>query len=251
MRRRSDASPPPPARSGPPALPLAAALAIGLSAPILTAGTLAAQDSAPPGAGQDTTEFRHADHRGVSCRTCHPSEERHGGLAVTEPEDCLQCHHASDEAPACSRCHASDDLRGETYSVRRDLDLSVGRVAGRPLPFDHEPHRTIACGDCHREGAALSTAGLSCAGCHEDHHALESDCMACHDEAPEDAHPVEVAHVTCGGSGCHGSVPFRRVPRSRTACLACHQDLVDHRPGRPCTECHAMPRREPAPGDGR
>lgn len=200
---------------------------------------------------QDTTEFRHADHRGVSCRTCHPSEERHGGLVVTRPEDCLQCHHGDrgDRPPACSRCHVTDDLRGTTHRVRRDMQLSVGTVVGRQLPFDHEPHRRIACGDCHREGATLSTEGLSCAGCHEDHHALESECMACHHEPPEDAHPVQEVHVTCSGSGCHGTLPFRRMPRSRTACLGCHQDLVDHRPDRPCTECHVMPRRE-APSGG-
>lgn len=201
-----------------------------------------------PVVGADTTEFRHGDHRGVSCVTCHPSEESHGGLAVTRREDCLQCHHRAAEAPACTRCHASADLRGTRYPVRRSLQLSVGTVRERSLPFEHGEHGDAACADCHTGGPELSAGSVSCADCHEEHHRLDSDCMACHADPPGDAHTVEVAHVTCAGSGCHTSLPFPRVPRSRPACLTCHQDLVDHRPGRPCVECHVLPDREPQRG---
>lgn len=202
------------------------------------------------GGRQDTTEFRHADHRGLGCLTCHSSAETHGGLTVTRPEDCLRCHHQADDAPPCGRCHAPADLRRSVRPVRRPLVLSVGKVEGRSLPFAHARHEDVACADCHTDGPRLSSRRVSCAECHEEHHRLASDCSACHAEPPGDAHPVEVAHVTCGGSGCHASLPFPRVPRSRPACLVCHQDMVDHRPGRPCTECHAMPRRETAPGAG-
>jgi hypothetical protein len=202
---------------------------------------------------QDTTEFRHRDHRGVSCVTCHPSEETHGDLTVTRREDCLQCHHRAADAPACTRCHASEGLLRSTYPVRRSLELSVGPTSERALSFGHGDHEDIACGDCHTEGPELSAGRVSCADCHEEHHRLTSDCIACHTEAPEGAHPIEVAHVTCGGSGCHASLPFPRVPRSRPACLACHQGLGDHRPDRPCVECHVLPDREPvrsAAGEG-
>lgn len=227
-------------------LPLTALLAIGLAGPVLTSEPLAAQDGDPPRTRQDTAEFRHDDHRGVSCLTCHPSEETHGGLAVTRREDCLQCHHEGEAASACSRCHASSDLGREAYRIRRTLELSVGTFEDRSLPFEHARHGEIACGECHAEGPALSAGGLECATCHEEHHRPEASCLACHAEPADDAHPVEVAHVTCGGSGCHASMPFQRIPRSRSACLGCHQDLTDHRPGRPCTECHVMPQREPA-----
>lgn len=232
---------------------LAAARADGAgSADPARAAAIGDAATSPAGSdvGGDTTEFRHGDHRGVSCVTCHPSEESHGGLAVTQREDCLQCHHRAAEAPACSRCHASADLRGTRYRVRRSLELSVGPVRERSLSFDHGEHGGAACEDCHTGGAELSAGSVSCADCHAEHHRPDSDCMACHADPPGDAHTVEVAHVTCGGSGCHRSLPFPRVPRSRPACLSCHRDLVDHRPGQPCVQCHVLPDREPQARDG-
>lgn len=226
---------------------LVSAVTAGLGAP-----SAPRADGAGRGAGReagdralpDTLEFRHRDHRGVACVTCHPSEETHGGLAFRRPAGCHECHHASDDAPACTRCHAERELRGADYGLRGAPDLSTGDAPERPLDFDHAEHEASACRDCHTEGVELATEGAACAECHEDHHDPDARCAACHVDAPDEAHPVDVAHVTCAGSGCHASLPFDRVPRSRQACLVCHQDLADHRPGRPCVECHPMPRRD-------
>lgn len=193
----------------------------------------------------DTLEFRHRDHRSVDCVTCHPSDDAHGGLAVERPADCHECHHRSADAPACARCHSGRNLRGGDDGLRRPLNLSTGTGPERSLAFDHADHESAVCRDCHTEGPELSARDVACADCHEDHHRPESRCSACHVDPPDEVHPVETVHVTCAGSGCHTSLPFDRVPRSRQACLSCHQDLADHRPGRPCVECHPMPRREP------
>lgn len=213
--------------------------------------------AAPPGsdpartasARRDTLEFRHRDHRSVGCVACHPSDDTHGGLAVERPADCHECHHRSVDAPSCVRCHSEREIREGTYDVRRSLELSTGTAPERTLDFDHADHHSAVCRDCHSERPELSAGDVACADCHEDHHWPESRCAACHVDPPDDAHPVEVAHATCAGSGCHTSLPFDRVPRSRQACLSCHQDLADHRPGRPCVECHPMPRREPGASD--
>lgn len=226
-----------------PPVGIAAGPRVGISA---RAVDVAVRESPPADAARrDTVEFRHADHRGVACVTCHPSEEQHGGLAVTRREDCLECHHRDPGQVVCADCHAERELRGERRLSRR-LELSTGTAAERPLSFDHAEHEDVGCTECHTGGLRLSAGDLSCAECHEEHHGVDARCVACHVEAAEDAHPVETAHVTCGGSGCHTTLPFDRVPRSRPACLSCHQDLLDHRPGRPCVECHPTPQREPA-----
>lgn len=196
---------------------------------------------------RDTTEFRHRDHRSVACATCHPSEDTHGGLVVTRREHCLRCHHLAQDEVTCTRCHAERGLRGATTALRT-LQLSTGPTGERPLSFDHGDHETVECSRCHTGGPALSAAELPCGECHEDHHRLDSRCTVCHLDPPADAHPVEVAHLTCEGSGCHTSLPYDRVPRSRQACLVCHRDLTDHRPGRPCAECHAIPGRDVSSG---
>lgn len=201
----------------------------------------------PDAARPDTLEFRHRDHRSVDCVICHPSDDTHGGRAVERPADCHECHHRSADAPPCGRCHREREVREGTHDLRRSLELSTGTAPERLLGFDHADHESAACRDCHTRGAELSARDVACADCHEEHHRLESRCAACHLDPPEEVHPVDVVHVTCAGSGCHTSLPFDRVPRSRQACLSCHPDLTDHRPGRPCAECHALPWREPAP----
>lgn len=201
----------------------------------------------------DTVTFRHADHTAQRCLECHSTEEAHGRVTVTSIRGCRSCHHSPDRAEACADCHDRDELtRAADHPVRRDLVMSVGTVEGRSLPFSHGEHDTIACGSCHSGAPDLSAADVACADCHEEHHRADVRCASCHREAPEDAHPL-AAHATCTGSGCHERAADANARRlltasSRSVCLACHQELEDHRPGERCARCHLMPPVEPEEG---
>lgn len=199
---------------------------------------------------QDTAGFRHAQHREVECTACHSVERAHGALTVTSLRDCRACHHTGPVAEPCASCHAASEVRGLAMRVQRTLDIQIGRLdhPRRQLPFDHAEHPRLQCQACHTEGLALSAAALDCAECHAEHHEPDRSCMACHAEPREGAHDVQV-HLGCAGSGCHEAAPatVNAVPRTRDFCLACHQDLTDHRPGGNCEDCHSLPapRRSP------
>ncbi len=188
------------------------------------------------------TAFRHANHRSVECTACHTSAETHGALTVTDIADCRSCHHTGEPANDCASCHASSVLadRG-IFPVAQRLTFSVTETpVTREFPFDHARHPDVTCATCHQEGPARLVDTGECAGCHTDHHEATVTCMTCHAVPVATAHTVD-AHVGCTGVGCHEDLPFEGVPRNREACLVCHQDLVDHRPGRDCAECHALP----------
>lgn len=240
-------------RSLPPVL-RAAAVAVLAVAPV---GPAAAQEGMPdrpppddeppvavPAAG-DTVEFRHSDHEGLDCQACHET-----GMATvsTNLAFCRDCHHRGPRSDLCGRCHRPGEVEEGTYEVRRTLDLSVGDPAERTLSFPHGRHTDLPCGDCHVETPSLSAGGTDCAECHEEHHRAEADCAACHRTPPDTAHPPEV-HVTCTGSGCHASAPEVTHSRERGACLVCHRDQEDHRPGLRCAECHVLPAAEATGGE--
>ncbi len=187
--------------------------------------------------------FRHETHTGVTCASCHESTDTHGRTTVTAAAQCQACHHAPAEAEPCAECHAPRSVPAARLS--RVVDLDIGVRATRSLPFDHDRHNTVACSQCHAATPNQSAASVSCADCHTDHHKPASDCMACHAQPKENAHTLN-AHLTCSGAGCHGPpTAFNPVPRTRSFCLVCHQDLVDHRPGEDCAACHALPRGQP------
>ena len=198
----------------------------------------------PSVATQDTLGFTHSRHREVECTACHSTERTHGALTVTSIRDCRSCHHTAPVATTCADCHSAQEVRGLAFRVRRTLDIRLGRLnrPTRALPFDHRPHTGVECTACHTEGLALSAATVQCSSCHEEHHRSEVTCMACHAVPREGAHDAEV-HLGCAGSGCHSAAPasVNAVPRTRDFCLACHQDLTDHRPGRNCEACHSLP----------
>ena len=187
-------------------------------------------------------DFSHGQHARLSCTECHSSEETHGAVTVRALADCRSCHHAEPVATDCLACHPAVRLRGGTELTRvLRMPIASGAASPRTLQFDHARHEGEQCGACHAGGPARSAAAADCADCHAEHHEPDARCSACHVEAPESAHPVEVVHLTCSGSGCHASELFGATPpRTRTACLACHQGLEDHEPGQRCGECHAL-----------
>jgi hypothetical protein len=193
---------------------------------------------------RDTLGFWHAQHRGVECLACHSVRDRHGGVTVTSLRDCRSCHHTAPVATPCTQCHDRASVRRLTSRVSRVMNIRVGQLdrPRRTLPFAHAEHLRYECQQCHTQGLALSAAGLDCATCHLEHHQPDVSCMACHPAPRAGAHDLN-AHLGCAGSGCHDAAPapVRAVPRTRDFCLSCHQDLVDHRTGRNCVACHALP----------
>jgi hypothetical protein len=192
---------------------------------------------------QESPDFLHSEHRETECAECHQSVETHGQLTVTTVTDCRSCHHAGEtvEPDGCAQCHEESGATGDPYSVPQSLSLSTGSAPTRDMAFAHGPHEELDCASCHTEGVEKSAGGVDCASCHEDHHDVATDCASCHVTQADEPHVIETAHVTCSGAGCHQDLPFEGVPRTRTVCLVCHQDMVDHEVGGTCSECHVMP----------
>ena len=189
-------------------------------------------------------EFRHSTHGEIRCTACHDTGRRHQSFALSGIADCRWCHHREPLAASCLACHSDDDARAITRNVTRTLDIQLASLdrPERILPFDHDPHDGIACQTCHTEGLALSAAGTDCTSCHESHHNETADCLQCHARPSPGAHSRQV-HLGCGGAGCHEQAPetIQRVPRTREFCLACHPDMVYHKPNETCARCHILP----------
>jgi hypothetical protein len=198
----------------------------------------------PRPATPDTLRFWHGQHRGVECTECHSVRDAHGRVTVTSLRDCRSCHHVEPVATPCAQCHDRAAVRRLSTRVSRVMDIRVGTLnrPRRTLPFDHADHLQYDCQQCHTGGLARSAAALNCAGCHQEHHQANVSCMSCHPEPRAGAHNL-ASHAGCAGSGCHDAAPatVRAVPRTRDFCLACHQAQVEHRPGRNCVACHALP----------
>ena len=220
--------------------PPAAPFFVGLGAPI--ASTTPVTQEVPFLTGGEVV-FRHSNHRDVGCTDCHDSSDRHGALTLTSLVDCRSCHHVAPAAQDCRTCHGESVLGPEALVARGwPMTFSTGESVLRDIPFLHEDHESTDCGECHQDGIDRAPQVANCNNCHQEHHQApaEVDCMTCHQEPPPDAHTVE-SHLGCTGSGCHLDPPLARTPRNRSACLACHQDMTDHRPDGECVECHALP----------
>lgn len=211
-------------------------------------------DTLPPGqeVGQERPRFLHGQHQSVSCTNCHTTGDDHGSLRVVTLSDCRSCHHRAPVANDCTVCHEPGDASTQTFEEVRPVRFSVGTEdPDRVMTFDHTRHSELACASCHTEGLALSAAGVDCTQCHQEHHQPAADCASCHRVPTAGAHPAKDSHVTCSGAGCHQAVPFDAVPRSRAACLVCHQEQTVHRPGRVCIDCHTLPGARPSGEDVR
>ena len=187
--------------------------------------------------------FVHDDHAQVPCQTCHGVGYAHATLKVKTRDDCRSCHHGA-RMPACLQCHSQEAVNALEIHVSRALAIDIGSVV-RPvrwLPFEHGMHKATPCATCHTEGVELATGrGADCSACHAQHHEPAADCAACHARPAAGAHDAQ-AHLGCAGEGCHAApAGIRDAPRTRSLCLACHRDRVEHQSGKQCSGCHVLP----------
>jgi hypothetical protein len=190
-----------------------------------------------------TAQFAHRQHQNVDCRACHSSREGHGALTIRTATDCQACHHgtaSSQPAAACAACHTASAI-ARPYPVTASVRTSVRPAAQtRVLPFRHPEHRGISCETCHATPVTRAVS-RDCASCHAEHHEPERNCRACHTEAVmRTTDHQRTVHLGCAGSGCHTDAAALRLPPVRNVCLSCHQDLVNHRPGGECAQCHQV-----------
>lgn len=199
-----------------------------------------------------TVTFPHDPHVEIDCATCHtsvPGHRSHAAVACREchqngtapppvppaTEVCLACHHREEEPRPCAYCHVPVAPLVTEHSVH----LGVWTEARlRELPFEHARHATSECATCHLTRPRLETS-LRCGACHENHHRADAACLACHAEPREGAHGLE-SHLGCAGAGCHSDPVVEALPPRRPLCLVCHQDQIEHNPGRDCADCHQV-----------
>lgn len=191
--------------------------------------------------GPETARFPHSRHRGVACTSCHSNAEQHGALTITSPQQCMSCHHTTQVAANCTACHSASEFAGRTILKSQRLAIA-GTTRTRQLGFNHQQHSTVPCAQCHADPMTRGAANVQCKACHADHHKTTSNCMACHPPVKVSPHTLKV-HVGCAGSSCHKQLPapLAAVPHTRQFCLACHQNMVNHRPSGNCADCHQLP----------
>ncbi|HEU4564701.1 MAG TPA: hypothetical protein VFS05_08640 [Gemmatimonadaceae bacterium] len=192
--------------------------------------------------------FSHRRHRDLQCTACHRSTpEHHGQITVNTPRECQECHHASPQGTTtaarggarveCTSCHTRGELPVEVRVTTPMKLAASGQTRQRDLPFRHTQHRDVACTTCHTAPVTLD-ANKACADCHTQHHEATANCRFCH-ESGRQAHTVE-AHLGCSGSGCHAPEVTRHLSETRNVCLSCHQEMLNHNPGKECASCHQV-----------
>ncbi len=238
----------PPAEQG--AAPTAPAVTPAAPGAAVAARAEAVQSAAAPSQGP-ASRFPHTAHAEVPCRNCHgstiPGHATHAAIGCREchapptvdaastmtHEECMSCHHGRQQTLECSTCHAPVAPR----TVERTFQLSVWKTPRTvSLPFDHARHESVQCSACHAEPPLL-LPDRACGSCHKNHHRPDADCASCHNAPPPGVHPLSV-HEGCSASGCHAETAVADLPESRSACLVCHRDRIDHQPGRDCRSCH-------------
>lgn len=154
---------------------------------------------------------------------------------------CEGCHTVETDDPAdlypdpalCGRCHDGDQAPTVTWSP------PTGAPEYRHPDHDRLAGVALACQDCHAGGGAVALAEFpaSCDACHGDHHTPSARCRVCHGPVVRAEHD-HAAHAGC--AECHGPEWVADLEFNRELCLVCHQELVDHKPGRSCGQCHAV-----------
>ena len=177
----------------------------------------------------------HVTHRQFECRACHGQPAGFASLPERTARECAACHHRNVESRSCRSCHQSDEVGARPVLVAVEV-TGAEEARVRRLTFAHDDHQSRECRTCHSTPVTLDF-GRDCASCHEYHHQQDARCMTCHVDVETAAHAGDV-HAGCAGGGCHGEAPVLSLAPTRNVCQVCHQDMVDHRPGRECTACH-------------
>jgi hypothetical protein len=110
----------------------------------------------------------------------------------------------------------------------------------RTLRFRHDKHADLKCTGCHTERVTLHPADsvTTCQGCHDKHHAAGRDCAYCHRTPAINLPHAKPARVHIACDACHPTAAIAALSPTRSFCLACHGQDVDHNPERECSECH-------------
>jgi Cytochrome c3 len=168
-----------------------------------------------------------------TCGTCHQAKAQ--AVSTWPPNShvsCQNCHQKHDPThpKACAECHAAE---ARQVAPTRHTCNSCHDVHAR-LPQNF----WSACTRCHSaEVNAVIGRGPThsvCGSCHKPHGFAPPTCTSCHQSLPA-AHRIHAAKTHC--TDCH-QVHARTV-FTRTTCLRCHTDKVNHFPNAPsCASCH-------------
>lgn len=223
----------------------------------------------------------------VSCHTEHQKDQTHA-MGVTLPDDyCFHCHEdVVNERPthkdlafdscASAGCHNFHDNRAlyESFLVKNANQPWLAEIAklnapdyaashaGIDIPSNNYPlHSQGASSDVHKDWPATAhgSAGVSCAGCHQQTGAQTwtekpgvAECAACHsneadgfkrgkhgmrlnETALQDLGAISPAESPLafkesalqmhqGCNSCHSSHQFDTKTAAAEACLTCHND---------------------------
>jgi hypothetical protein len=222
-----------------PPLPFDTTKALRQSLRLVDPGRSRGRGDTPPTSPSDT--FSHQRHRQLACITCHNTASRRSDLTFQPPRGCQICHHQAPARSECSTCHGSEELEAARPLT---VEVAVPKKPARPRPvvFEHSAHVRVACVQCHSVPVTLAPdpKAEACVDCHDQHHADQTDCAACHRTAqivPAHAAPTD-AHAGC--AECHDQSTVTVLIPRRQFCLTCHAASVDHYAPRECSRCHFL-----------
>jgi hypothetical protein len=233
-----------------PPLPFDTTKALQQSNRLIDPGRSRGQGDAPPGdpprevsaiTSFPADSFSHNRHRRLACITCHSTSSRRSDLTFEPPRGCQICHHQRPARSNCADCHRTEEL-----SPARPVSVVVAvpqqPPRSRPVVFEHSEHSQVQCVQCHTVPVSLDAKPEveACVACHDDHHAVDRNCAACHQNpgiSAAHARPVE-GHSRC--AECHAAGTVAELMPTRSFCLTCHSSTVDHYPAKQCTECHFL-----------
>jgi len=204
---------------------------------------------APPGDGPRDREgsilpalpadtFSHPIHQKLACLTCHLSTSG-AKLTFEAPRGCQICHHQRPERQECAQCHQTEE-RPEVLGVPVRVAAANKPVRQREVGFRHQVHAELRCGACHGEPVTLAVvdSARTCQGCHDQHHEAGRACATCHRTTEITAAHQLPARVHSACDACHSTGRIAPLTPTRTFCLACHGESVDHNTDRECSLCH-------------